>query len=311
MAALAGLAAVAHAAISAIQPTSGETSPGGTVSATVTVDSGILSPTCLTAPDDLANFVVTFDDLPSICGTGTWFSTMEVSVSSLTAPGKYIIMVQEIDPLGSLLESHPWPLTVTAPATTTTLLPDPTLPTVTLVPTTTTTTTTTTITTRTTTTLAIGGSNTDDSDSSPVATSTTTVAAGSGTTARETGMTSPGVSPGSTASSGPDDESALAASRPREVGENEPFSEIAISSGLIEVAHRALPPVFAQAVLSPIILLEVLLRALGRTTAGLIIPLALTAALGLGLARRLRRDAEDLPELDDLVEIPGDEGEDA
>ncbi len=63
---------------------------------------------------------------------------------------------------------------------------------------------------------------------------------------------------------------------------------------------------FAQAVLSPIVLLEVLLRALGRTTAGLLVPLALTAALGLGLALRLRRDAEEVPELDDWVEIPGD-----
>ena len=306
MAALAGLALVAHAAISSIQPASGETTPGGSVLATVTVDSGILSPTCLTAPDDPANFVVTFDGLPSICGTGTWFSTMEVSVSSLTAPDEYTIMVQEIDLLGSLLESHPWPLTVTAPATTTTLLPDPTLPTITLFPTTTTTTLR--ASTTTTTTLAPGGSITDDPDPSPVVTSTTTIATGSGATGQETGTTSPTGLPGSTASSGPDDESALAASRPRELGENEPFSEIAISSGLIEVADRALPPVFAQAVLSPIILLEVLLRALGRTTAGLIIPLALTAALGLGLTRRLRRDAENLPELDDLVEIPGDEG---
>ena len=96
----------------------------------------------------------------------------------------------------------------------------------------------------------------------------------------------------------------MAAAQPSRIGESEPFSEISVTSGLIDLADRALPPVFAQAVFSPLVILEVLLRALGRTTAGLIVPLAMTVILGIGLARRLRHDAEVLPDLDDRVEIP-------
>jgi hypothetical protein len=66
------------------------------------------------------------------------------------------------------------------------------------------------------------------------------------------------------------------------------FSEVAVSSGLIEAASRTVPTVVAEAVFSPFVLLEVLFRALGRTMTGLVIPLMLTLLVGLLLAWRLR-----------------------
>jgi hypothetical protein len=289
-----GLSVVAHAAVSSIQPASGETTPGGSVSATVTVDSGILV-TCLTATsDDPLNITVAFDGTPTSCGTGTWLADMEVQVSSLAAPGLYTITVQEIDWLGTLLQSHPWPLTVNPPATTTTLFPDPTI---TILPTTTTTTTlpatTTTPVNTTTTSAASNAQPSDDRESGSAIEPTTT----SG--------------PAESTSSSLSDDDGEAAGQISRVGEEKPFSEIAVSSGLIEIADRALPPVFAQAVISPLVILEVLLRALARTSGGLILPLALTVALGFGLARRLRRDAEEIPDLEDWVQIPVEnQGED-
>jgi hypothetical protein len=299
-----GLATVALAAVSSITPASGETEPGGTASATVTVDSGILI-TCLAATSNNPTILVTFDDLPT-CGTGIWFSQMEVSVSTLTAPGIYTVTVQELDLLGTGLNTYVWPLTVTAPATTTTLLPDLTLPTITLFPTTTTTTTTTVGSTGTT---AAGATSPAPTTSQPPRTTLapTTAPPGDSSDGRLLGAgtspTSSSTRPGGTGFSG-DEEGTVAAAQPSRIGESEPFSEISVTSGLIDLADRALPPVFAQAVFSPLVILEVLLRALGRTTAGLIVPLAMTVILGIGLARRLRHDAEVLPDLDDRVEIP-------
>lgn len=294
-----GLAAVAYATVSAINPASGETAPGGSATAIVTVDSGI-SITCLTANSNGA-FLVTFDGLPSICRTGTWFATMEVTVPALTTPGLYTITVQEVDPFGAALASHPWPLMVSAPATTTTLFPDPTI---TLLPPTSTTT-------LSTTTTALVGTSTPSPTSLPAPGSEPVgnepngeSAAGGSGSASTTSSTLP-AAPDSLGGQ------AAASEQANAIRQSEPFSEIRVSSGLIDLVDRALPPVFAQAMLSPFVIVEVLIRALGRTTAGLVVPLAMTVALGIGLARRLRHDAEQVPDLNDRVEIPVEEtGED-
>ena len=240
--------------------------------------------------------MITFDGLITTCDTGTWFATMEVTIPALTPPGTYTVTISEVSLGGS--GSYPWPLVVAAPTTTTTLLPDLTLPTVTLLPPSTTTTTaavTTTTTSASSLTTAVPAQTTS-STGRVVSTSSTTEADESGGP-----LTSTGNDTNSTDLSLP-----TAAGGPNSNGEEAPFSEIAVTSGLIEVADRALPPVFAQAVLSPFVILEVLLRALARTTGGLLIPLGVTILAGFALAGRLRRDAEELPELDDLVEIPED-----
>lgn len=289
---LLALAAVAHASVSSISPASGETMPGGTATATIRVDSGILT-TCLTATSsNPATVIVTLDGLATVCGTGTWSSNMEVTVSSLATPGSYTVTVSEVDLLGSLLQSHIWPLNVVAPATTTTLLPDPTI---TLLPASTTTTTIAAATTTPTVATTLTPTTTSAPNTVPEEPADDQSAGGS------SGPTTSSTRPEPAASG---EGGAVAAGRPSEVRDREPFSEIAVSSGLIDLVDRALPPVFAQAVASPLVILEVLLRALGRTTAGLVVPLALTVALALGLARRLRRDAEGLPDLDDRLEIP-------
>jgi hypothetical protein len=252
--------------------------------------------------------VITFDDLTTTCGTGTWFSTMEVTIPALTPPGTYTVTISEVSLGGPLLGSYPWPLVVAAPTPTTTLLPDPTLPTVTLLPPSTTTTT------DAVTTTTISATSTSAPSSlttaAPARATTTTgrvVSTSSTTEADESGalLSSTGNDTTSTDPSLP-----TAAGEPNRIGEGAPFSEVAVTSGLIEVADRALPPVFAQAVLSPLVILEVLLRALARTTGGLLIPLGMTILAGFALARRLRRDAQELPELNDLVEIPEDDEED-
>lgn len=185
VAALLGLTVVAHATVSSIDPPSGETTPGGTASATVTVDSGILT-TCLTATsDDTLNITVSFDGLLTVCGTGTWSSTMEVTVSTSIAPGVYTVTVQEIDLLGSVLESHPWSLTVTAPDTTTTTTTTTTTSSTTTTTTTSSTTTTTTVA-ETTTTTEAGTDETTTDETTTTTTSESTTDSDSTTTTEST-----------------------------------------------------------------------------------------------------------------------------
>lgn len=289
---------VAHAEISSIQPATGEGQPGQTVSALVTVSTvGLTS--CLHATSDIP-LVITFDGLATTCGTGTWFATMEVTIPALTAPGTYAVSVRESTLEGSLLGSTPWPLVVTAQDTTTsTLVPDLT----TLLSSTTTSTSSTTTSTTSTTIASNGAPTTEPSPTtSAVAPSTT---GGEATAGSPVSTAHP---PADNTTTIADPAAPIAAGEPSSAAEEAPFSEIAVSSGLIEVVDRALPPVFANAVLSPFVILEVLLRALGRTTGSLLIPLGVTILAGFGLARRLRRDAEELPELDDFIEIPDEEG---
>ncbi|MBW3667296.1 MAG: hypothetical protein KY394_06850 [Actinobacteria bacterium] len=300
VAAILALAVVAHAEISSIQPATGEGEPGQTVSALVTVSTAELT-SCLTATSEIP-LVITFDGLTTTCGTGTWFATMEVTIPALTAPGTYAVSVREVTLEGSLLGSTLWPLVVTAQdTTTTTLVPD-----LTLLSSTTTTsassTTTTSTTATTTTTASTGAPSTEPSPTTSAVAPTTT---GGEATAGSSASTAhpPADNPTTIA----DPAAPIAAGEQSRIAEEAPFSEIAVSSGLIEVADRALPPVFAKAVLSPFVIIEVLLRALARTTGSLLIPLGVTILAGFGLARRLRRDAEELPELDDFVEIPDDE----
>jgi len=237
---------------------------------------------------------MTFDGFTTKCDAGTWFATMEVTIPALTPPGTYTVTVSEVSLGGS--GSYPWPLVVAAP-TTTTLLPDP-LPTITLLPPSTTTTTD-----------AVTTTSSSSTTAAPARTTTTT---DRGVSTSTTEADKSGAPLSSTGNDTPSSDPSLptAAGEPNRIGDEAPFSEIAVTSGLIEVADHALPPVFAQAVLSPLVILEVLLRALARTTGGLLIPLGVTILAGFALARRLRRDAEGLPELDDLVEIPEDGEED-
>jgi hypothetical protein len=72
------------------------------------------------------------------------------------------------------------------------------------------------------------------------------------------------------------------------------FSEIAVSSGLIDVASMVLPPLFVKAVLSPFVIAEVLIRSMWGTALSLLLPLLATLLVGLVLWWRLRVDVTDL-----------------
>lgn len=88
-------------------------------------------------------------------------------------------------------------------------------------------------------------------------------------------------------------------------GNQSRFSEVALSSGLIESISGVVPTFVASAVTSPFVVVEILLRALGRTAAGLLIPIGLTLLFGLLLFWRLRPEDEEW-ESDVFPEAPLD-----
>lgn len=286
------LALAAYAAMTA-SPSSGTAEPGETTTATINVEPTIVSVCLVGTSSDPINITVAFNPT---CGGGpfsSWGSEMTITVGDQTAPGDYTITITSLD-LGSLI--YQWPLTVTGPSTTTTT-----------VSTTTTTTVPTTSTTSPATTTTVAVATTTTSVNSPPTTSTVTpptttdhVASITTTTIKQAlvapaGPSDPGLggdsevgSPASPTRSG--DTSDVAAPDESE----SQFSEVALSSGLIERLSGAVPTFVASAVTSPFVVAEVLLRALGRTVTGLLIPVVLMLLFGWLLFWRLRPDDEDL-----------------
>lgn len=270
------------------------------MTADVTVSAPLLA-TCLTAvSDDLVNIAVTFDGLATSCGNSRAV-VMEVSVAGAVEPGEYTITIEEVDLGGSLVNTYQWPLTVLSAGTTTT--------------TTSTTSSTTTTTSSTTTTTAT------DSTTTSSTTTTSTVASSTSSTSRSTGDTptdgdgEAGATSTSSLPGSPDDSTTTAtkgselATGPGRSGaldatgaDVDSFSDIAFSSGLVEVVGRALPPVFAEGIVSPLVIFEVLVRSLGRTVWGLLLPVGVTTLLGFGLMWRLRVDPDSLD--DPPVDFP-------
>lgn len=279
------LALVAFAAVSAIEPSSGEADPGETVTATISVDPTLLS-VCLTgSSDDPLNIAVTF--VPACDGGGLfadpWESEMRVSVAAATAPGDHTVTVVDLD-IGGLI--YQWPLTVTGPPSTTTTTSSSTSST-------SSTTTTSTSAGKTTTsrgpiittTSSVPPTTSDEDDSVAAPSGPSESDGGSG------GIGAPGSDP-SAAPAGGSDEATAATST---------FSEVALSSGLIETVGRSVSPVVAEALFSPLVVAEVLLRALGRTMADLMLPLILMVLLGAWMFWRLRPHDEEW-EVDSLGE---------
>jgi hypothetical protein len=319
------LALAAYAAISSINPSSGAAEPGDTVSATVSFDQGGLVNVCpVGLSDDPSNITVAFPGCsPPL--TGAWETEMQVAVGPSTAPGDYTITLTNFD-LTNLALTYEWPLTVNAPPTTTT---SSTTTTTTSPTTTTTSTSTTTTSTTATTTTTSGSSPTTTSASSPTTTSAaspTTTSAASPTTTDHIGpttTTSDGLAlvvpaggpsdPGPGADRGTEEAGASARSEvetPEIVADRtaSPFSEVALSSGLIEKISGAAPSFVANAVASPFVVAEVLLRALGRTVTGLLVPILLTLLFGLLLFWRLRPAEEELEAdmpADGPLDLPG------
>ncbi len=297
-------AVAANAEITKVDPASGEVEQGGSVTADVTVSvSGVLSATCLVATSDAPlEITVTFDELLA-CG-GSRIVGMTVEVAETIEPGDYVVTIEEVDLGDSLLNTYDWPLTVTSAPTTssTTTTSSPTTTSSTSTTTTTTSpsgTTSTTDATSTTTTTSAPTTQSPTDTTSPTTTTTSTssgdssstTTAGAASTTTESSTSSTGSETGTV---GPARGTAGDDGTGSTTDEESTFSEIALSSGLLEVASRALPPVFAEAVISPLVIIEVLLRSLARTLWSLLLPLGMTTLLGFGMIWRLRVDPESL-----------------
>lgn len=321
------LALAAYAAVTGVTPSSGTAQPGQTITATVTFQSTLadLCPQALNLP---TNMTVTFE--PG-CGPGglfppPWQSQMQVVVGPNTTPGDYTINITDLDPLGGLI--FQWPLTVTAPPATTTSTTSTTSTTTisTTTPSVTTSTTaavTTTspagvavVTTRPPTAGAPGngggpvgnGSGTDGSGKGGSGGSGPAGAVGIGIAPDD--PTGPGTGGGTGAG---DPQVTADAGTEANNGDDADagFSEVAVSSGLIDLVSRAVPGLVAEVVLSPLVVAEILFRALGSTVAGLLFPLAVTLLLGLWLfwALRSRDDEwETDPSLGEALELGGGAG---
>jgi hypothetical protein len=308
------LALPAYAATT-VSPTSGTAEPGETITATVHVEPTLLSLSLVGVSSDPVNITASFN--PTIGGGGgllggdPWDSVMTVTVGPQTAPGDYTITITDLDLLGGPL--YTWPLTVTAPPTTTT----------TSSTTTTTTTTSPTTTTTSPTTTTTSGTPTTTSDDTPTTTSGNSPTTTSGSSPTTTSASSPTTTdrPASTLTTRDDSVVAMPVGGPSDPGSlpgdgpgatsptqsDSAFSEVALSSGLIDSIGAAVPTFVANAFTSPFVVLEILLRALGRTVTGLLIPIVLMLLFGLLLFWRLRPQDEDWETdvvLDDSFDLP-------
>jgi len=297
---------LAGASVGAITPSGGEVSPGGSTTASFTVTAGFLGLNCLlgavgpAANPNLpaAGISVTFDGagLLDDCG-GTRNVTMTVTAGANAAPGAYVVTIRETKLAdGNLIGTYQWPLTVLAPptaTTTTTTTIGITIPTITLPTSTSTSTTTTTPGTSTLPTLPGPGLVPPPAPDG----ATTTVGPGRAPPTTTT-TTTPLTIPRSLADlddDHDDDGIAMGGGPPDDgsSGTEGSFASIAISESLRQTLDAALPNLVSTMVVSPLLLIEILIRSLLTSAAGLLLPLTLAALLTFGFIRRLRKEVVD------------------
>lgn len=325
------LATSASADISPISPESGTVEPKGSVTASFTVVDSVTS--CFAAevpPRFSVSFDgLGLGQLPTSCALEGAEITMTVTASAAAQPGEYQVTIVETALGGRLLGTHEWPFTVPASPATTTTIP---ATTTTTTPTTTTTNSPTTTSPGATTTTS-APSATSTSPASPTTTdpgSPTTTAAPAGT-GDPTGPSATSVTPGTAApttragttdngdgstavtdetlgSDTPDDEDdpeVLAAGAsddnlpydryPDSLSDNAPevMSRTVLSDQLRSQISRAFPVTVADAVLSPVVIAEYLLRSLLESARGLLIPILIATLLGLWMVWRMREEVND------------------
>jgi len=313
------LTLLAGASVGAIAPSSGQVSPGDSTSASFTVTANLLGLNCLIGVVGTAatpnlpalGMNVTFDGASPLddCG-GTRTVIMTVTAGMNATPGPYVVTIRETKLAdGNLIGTYEWPLTVLAPPTTTTtsLATGP-LPTITItLPTTTSTSPPTTpVDTSPPPTLPGPGS---ALPSGPNEVTTTVAPEGApSTTTTTTHLTIPrsldevddgdegddgGIVMGSGPGRGEDGFNVGAVSDDVLGVTQEPFASIAVSEALRQSLDAALPNVVSTLVVSPLLLIEILIRSLFTSAAGLLLPLTLAALLTFGFIRRLRKEVDD------------------
>lgn len=288
--------ASALASIDPIEPSSGTVEQGKSTTARVTVTSS--EETCLQASTSDLTISVQFSDP---CDSGRRSVTMTVSTdATLTPTGKHTVTIKEVvkilDPLLGVVisvetvDSLIWNLTVTAPGTTSSTSSSTTSTTSSTTSSTTTTSTTTTSTTTTSTTQP--GRSSTTSTSGGLTNSATGSVTGGGATNTTLGAGGSGGSRGSETSRGTPrptsttvsiPEVALPELQPGEAGTE--FSAAPVSGPLSRVLSPRLPPPLVDAVLSPLIVLEVVTSAMGQSASALLVPLAALLAYALWLFR--------------------------
>ena len=259
---------------------------GKSTSATVNVTS--TETTCLQASTSDLTVTADFPGLSDPCGTGTWSVTMTVSTMTLTPTGKHTVTIKEVKEILNLLgvpvgletvDETTWTLTVTAPGTTSS----------------TSSSTTSTTSSTTSSTSSSTPSSTTSSTTSTAAGFTGSVTGGGGTnttsgtdvsgtardTPRDTPRGTPRPRPTPTTVSIP--EVALPESGPRDPGTE--FSGAPVSGPLSRMLSPRLPPPVVDAVLSPLIVLEVVTSAMGQSASALVVPLAALLFYALWLFR--------------------------
>lgn len=256
------------AAVQGVSPASGTVVQGESTSATVTLTTAT---GCVTVTTDHPTIVATVTSPVGGCSTGatSWKAQMTVQTTSATPLGSHIVTITEIDLLGATTGSLDWEFTVTAPPTTTTTTL---ITTVTIASPTTTTTTTTTPTTTTTTTI-------------PTTTTTTTAAApleqSTSTSDDKDDDAAMAVSSPETPSNGPagSEESPHLATPPHRPPSSLPGADLA--SDLRNLLVPLLPPALIDALISPVMLGEIVTRAMFQSGSALLLP---TALLGIVIA---------------------------
>jgi len=316
-------ATVAYAAVSTFNPSSGTVSPGGTTGASFTVTPPPLLTSCITAsvsPGPL-QFTVVFDGLglgalPANCATLEPTDVeMTVTAGANATPGQYEVTITEVALLGGqLIATREWPFEVVAPPTTT----SSTTSTSTSSTSTTSTSTpgvTTTSTPRPSTT--IGQATTTTASATTSSRSGVVTTEGSGTPAANGGLPTSTPRPGSSPSSLPDPsathdvsddggDDVFALPPPSDLTGGPPdrggatpadggefLSKISLSEQLRNQISRALPLPVAQAVLSPLVIVEFLFRSALASAFGYLIPLLLAALYGTWMVVRMRREVDD------------------
>ena len=315
------LATAASAAISAISPEKGTVEPGESTTATFTVVDSLTS--CFTASAS-SGFSVTFDGLglgllPLNCALGGAEVTMTVAASANASPGDYRVTLSETAVGGRLIDTHEWPFTVPAPAATTTTTIAET--TTTKAQTTTTSAVTTTSTQSATTTSAGPAPNTTDgpattNTTSPVATGSrgsgqeatpataTTVSIAPDTRDEDNDSAGEATGPETSSEIDDDDAEVLAAGTtddlpynryPANPTEDGPgiLARTVLSDQLRSQFSRALPMTVADAVLSPVVIAEFLVRSLLRSAMGLLVPILVATLVGLWMVWRMREEIDD------------------
>lgn len=270
------LGGVAYAAISEFDPPSGAVTPGSSTSTDFTLTPptvlGLDGVSCLlaTVSPNPGQFTVVFEGLgggalPPNCALGETPVEMTVTAQPSATPGDHAVTIQETTTGGTLIGSAIWPFTVGA-------------------------TTTTSSTSSTTTTSTPAGTSTTTSSSTTSQTTGTTQTTTSGGGGSDPGGDGPESSDG-----GGTDDDGSAADIPGDPGQQERngYVAIAISEAMREgLDGRGFDGV-TDGILSPLVIGEILLRALTGTAAAFSIPLLLVTSIGLCLVWRARRVVDD------------------